>query len=151
VPHLSSKSPIAYVEIRVFSHATEDSEKVQTATRNLLPETLLTESTIKQTALTGHYGNSITLIETTLTNRQALPSILNKLSLYLSALDKEQLATNINQHIEKHNLYLRFDKQNAYLGTAKLAANDPIHVKIHFKNKAQPEIVDICQKAGLLP
>jgi RNA binding exosome subunit len=151
VPYLSSKFPIAYVEIRVFSHATEDKEKVQAATRNLLPETLAAEAIIKQTTLTGHHGNPITLIETTLNNRQVLPSIIEKLATSLSALDIEQLATNINQHIEKHNLYLRFDKQNAYLSTTKLATNDPIHMKIHFKNKTQQDIVDICQKAGLLP
>jgi RNA binding exosome subunit len=42
---MSSKPPIAYIDIRVFAHATENPQKVQTATQNLfspeLSETLI--------------------------------------------------------------------------------------------------------------
>ena len=66
-PHLSSysssKYPIAYIEIRVFSHATEDIEKVETAIRNTLPETLATEIVFSKTNLNGHHGNPITIVE----------------------------------------------------------------------------------------
>ena len=37
---MSSKPPIGYIDIRVFAHATEDPEKVQTAVSNLLPKEL---------------------------------------------------------------------------------------------------------------
>ena len=33
-------SEIGFIDIRVFAHATEDTDKVQTAVRNLLPEEL---------------------------------------------------------------------------------------------------------------
>jgi RNA binding exosome subunit len=148
---LSSKPPIAYITIRVFSHATEDPEKVQTAIRNTLPEQLTANITFTQTSLTGHHGNPITIYEAKLTDKQALPAALEKIAVALSPLDKEQLNSEMNQHIEKRNLYLRFDKQNAFLGTLKMSSDDPIHFKIHFKNKTPEEIIEICRKAGLLP
>jgi RNA binding exosome subunit len=51
------------VEIRVFSHATEDLEKVQTAVRNILPEPLTEELAFSKAALTGHHGNPITCLK----------------------------------------------------------------------------------------
>ena len=147
----SSKYPIAYVEIRVFSHATEDLEKVQVAVRNVLPEALAENLAFTKLSLIGHYGNPIVLLEAKLSDKVLLPSALGKIASALSALDKEQLNSEVKQHIEKHNLYLRLDKQNAFLGTLKLATNDPIHFKIHFKNKTPEQIMDICRQAGLLP
>lgn len=148
---MSSKNPTAYITITTFSHATEDPEKVQTAIRNTLPEALTENLTFTQTALTGHHGNAITIYEVKLTDKQALPITLEKIGQSLTSLDKETLSNEITQHIEKRNFYLRFNKQNAYQGTLKLSTNDPIHFKIHFKNKTSQEIVDICRKAGLLP
>ena len=147
----SSKYPIAYLEIRVFSHATEDMAKVENAVKNTLPEPLAAEVIFNKTNCVGHHGNPIVLMETKLVNKQALPSALEKIASTLSSLDKEELANEIDQHIEKHNLYLRFDKQNAFLGTMKMAREDAIHFKIHFKNKTPEEIIAICKQAGLLP
>jgi RNA-binding protein len=145
----SSKYPIAYVEIRVFSHATEDLAKVECAVRNTLPEALVESLVLSKLSLTGHHGNPIVLLEATLKDKVLLPSALEKIVSALSSLDKEQLCLDMKQHIEKHNLFLRFDKQNAFLGTLKLTTNDPIHFKIHFKNKTPEQIVDLCGQAGL--
>lgn len=150
-PLSSSKYPIAYITITVFSHATEDPEKVQTAVRNTLPEALAADVKFEKNAVTGHHGNPIVFFETKLTDKPALLGALEKIAQELSPLDKQTLSEDLQQHIEKHNLYLRFNKQNAYLGTLKLATNDPIHFKIHFKNKTPEQIMELCQKAGLLP
>ncbi len=146
-----SKYPIAYVEIRVFSHATEDLEKVQTAVRNILPEELTAELAFSKAALTGHHGNPITLLEVKLEDRKLLPLILEKIGSALGALDKEALAEEFKLRLEKRSLFLRFDKQSAYLGTIKLGSNDPIRLKIHFKNRTPQEIETICKEAGLIP
>jgi RNA binding exosome subunit len=66
-------------------------------------------------------------------------------------LDKETLNSEMKLHLEKRNLYLRFDKQSAYMGELKFSSNAPIHFKIHFKNKTPEEITAICREAGLLP
>jgi len=143
--------PIAYIDIRVFAHATEDPAKVQTAVRNLLPEELAENLVFEKTNCTGHHGNPITLVTAKLADRKLLPKALEKIGAGLGALDKEEFGSEIKLHLEKGNLYLRFDKQYAFLGTVKFTLNDPIHMKIHFKDKTSQEIEEICRQAGLLP
>ena len=146
-----SKPPIGYVDIRVFAHATEDVERVMFAVRNTLPEELVESAVFKKTALTGHHGNPITLIEVELANRQTLMGVLGKIGSGLTVLDKETLSREMRLHLEKGNLYLRFDKQRAFLGELRFSSNDPIHFKVHFRNKTADEIIEICREAGLLP
>ena len=148
---MSTKPPIAYIDIRVFAHATEDPDKVQTAVRNLLPTELAQILVFEKTSCTGHHGNPIILFTAKLTEKKLLPTALEKIGKDLAALDKEELNRDIKLHIEKGNLYLRFDKQSAFLGTLKFIQNDPIHLKIHFKNKTAQEIMEISRQAGLLP
>ncbi|MGO8806033.1 MAG: RNA-binding domain-containing protein [Candidatus Bathyarchaeia archaeon] len=148
---MSSKPPIAYMDIRVFAHATEDPQKVQCAIKNLMPDELAQIILFETTNLTGHHGNSITLFTTKLEDKKLLPKMLEKIGTGLSSLDKEQLCTNLKLHLEKGNLYLRFDKQSAFMGAFKFTQNDPIHVKIHFKNKTSEQIAELCKSSGLLP
>ena len=147
---MSSKLPIAYIELRVFAHATEDQEKVQAAVRNLLPQELAETLLFQNTPLTGHYGNPITLLCAKLEDKKLLLMALQKIGEGLHSLDKEELSRDLKLHLEKGNLFLRFDKQAAFLGTVKFTQNDPIHFKVHFKNKTASEIEDICKTAGLL-
>lgn len=151
MPSKPTKSPIGYVNIRVFAHATDDQEKVIQAVRNILPVELGESAVFKKTELTGHHGNPITLIETELTDRQKLMSVLEKMGVGLTSLDKEALGAEMELHLEKGNLYLRFDKQRAFLGELRFSSNDPIHFRVHFRNKSSDEIVAICKEAGLLP
>ena len=148
---MSSKPPIAYMDIRVFAHATEDPEKVQAAVRNLLPDELAQTLVFEKTSLTGHYGNPIILFTAKLTDKKTLPAALEKIGSGLNSIDKEELCRDLKLHLEKGNLYLRFDKQSAFLGTLKFSQNDPVHFKIHFKNKTSAEIEDVCRETGLLP
>jgi RNA binding exosome subunit len=148
---MSAKPPIAYIDIRVFAHATEDPAKVQTAVRNLLPEELAQTLVFEKTGCTGHHGNPIILFTVKLTNKKLLPAAVEKIGRELSALDKEELDRDIKLHLEKSNLYLRFDKQSAFLGALRFAQHDPIHLKIHFKNKTAQKITDFSKQTGLLP
>lgn len=148
---MSAKPPIAYIDIRVFAHATEDPAKVQIAVRNLLPPELAENLVFEKSSCTGHHGNPIILFTVKLTDRKLLPTALEKFGSNLSALDKEELNRDIKLHLEKGNLYLRFDKQSTFLGAPKFSHTDPIHLKIHFKNKTAREIVEISKQTGLLP
>jgi RNA binding exosome subunit len=148
---LPSKTPIGYINVRAFAHATEDPEKVLTAIRNTLPKELGENAIFQKTSLTGHHKNPIILFETKLTDKQQLPAALEKIAAGLSSIDKETLDNEIKLHLEKRNLYLRFNKQSAYQGELRFSSNDPIHFKIHFKNKTPEEIVEICRNTGVLP
>jgi RNA binding exosome subunit len=148
---LSSVVPIAYVDVRVFAHATEDLERVLSAVRSILPSEWADSVTFKKTALTGHHGNPITLFEARIKNKKEARAFLEKLASGLSIMDKESLNSEIAQHLENGNLYIRLDKQSAYLGEFRLGSTDPIHLRMHFKKPSAEEVVDICRKFGLLP
>jgi RNA binding exosome subunit len=151
IESLSSKNPIGYIDIRVFAHATEDPEKVLIAVRNMLPPETLDAITFKKSSLTGHHGNPIILFEARVNDKNAVQAIFGKIAASLGIMDKEMLSREIENHLERGNLYLRLDKQSAYLNEAKIAKADAIHFKIHFKKEKPKEIVEICRKFGLLP
>jgi RNA binding exosome subunit len=148
---LSSKIPIGYIDIRVFAHATEELEKILNAVRNILPEELVDTITFKKTSLTGHHGNPITLLEARVKEKNAVQAVFKKLASSLSPLDKELLRNEIRQHLDGGNLYIRLDKQSAYLNEVKLCTTDPIHFRIHFQKHKPEEIIEICRKFGLFP
>lgn len=140
-----------YIEIRVFVHATEDTEKVLAAVRNILPENQGKSLVLKKTALTGHHKNPIMLFKGKLSAKKDLLGILQRMARSLNTLDKETLRNEFERHLERKNLYLRLDKQLAYLGETKLSSNDPIHFKIHFKNRSSDEIFKIIREIGVIP
>ncbi|MDR0493292.1 MAG: hypothetical protein LBH74_06620 [Nitrososphaerota archaeon] len=148
---MSSKLPIGYIDIRVSAHATEDAGKVECAAKNLFPAELQETLIFQKTKLTGHHTNPIILFTAKLTERKLLPLVLEKLGNDLNTLDKEQLNQDIKLHLEKGNLYLRFDKQAAILGLLKFTQNDPIHLRIHFKNRTTGEILELVKQSRLLP
>jgi RNA binding exosome subunit len=148
---LSSKIPIGYIDIRVFAHATEEVDKILNAVHNILPAEVVDTITFKRTSLTGHHGNPITLLEARVKEKNAVQAVFKKLASNLSPLDKELLGNEIRQHLEGGNLYIRLDKQSAYLNEVKLCETDPIHYRIHFQKHNPEEIIEICRKFGLLP
>ncbi|MEM3623487.1 MAG: RNA-binding domain-containing protein [Candidatus Bathyarchaeia archaeon] len=148
---MSSKIPIGYIDIRVFAHATEEVDKILNAVRNTLPAELADTITFKKTNLTGHHGNPIILLEARVKEKNAVQTVFKKLASSLSPLDKELLKNEIKQHLDGGNLYIRLDKQSAYLNEVKLCTTDPIHFRIHFQKHNPEEIIEICRKFGLLP
>ena len=122
---MSSKPPIAYMDIRVFAHATEDPRESPSAVKNLMPDELAQTILFETTNLTGHHGNPITLFTAKLEDKKLLPKMLEKIGSGLNSLDKEELCTNLKLHLEKGNLYLRFDKQSAFIGNIKVYSKRP--------------------------
>jgi hypothetical protein len=143
--------PIGYIDIRAFAHATEDLDKVLTAVHNVLPPENRDKVVFRKVNLTGHHGNPIILIEARIKEKEIVQAVFEKLSSNLTTLDKEQLNTEIVQHIEKGNLYIRIDKQSAYLNQTKLSTEDSIHFQIHFKKSAPEEVIEASRRFGLLP
>jgi RNA binding exosome subunit len=137
--------------VRVFAHATEDEEKVLTAVRSVLPTELVDAVVFRKTQLTGHHGNPITLFETRVKDKKAAQTVLERLASGLSVLDKEELSREVEQHLEKGNLYVRLDKQSAYLGKLRLSSVDPVHLRVHFQKSRPEEVVEVCRRFGLLP
>ena len=148
---LSSSVPVALVEVSFFAHATEDENKVVEATRNLLPATQVENVAFSKSSLRGHHGNPITLFEARINEKEILSAVLETLSSGLSVFDKENLAREVELHLEKGSLYLRFDKQAAFQGQFKLGVSDPIRVRLRFKKNKLEDIVQLCKEIGLFP
>lgn len=148
---LSSKAPVGYVDLRVFAHATEDPERVLTAVRNLLPSESVDSIVFRRSSLSGHHGNPIVLFEARVKDRKLVQAVFAKLCSGLGLMDKEVLAGEISGHLERGNLYLRLDKQSAFLGEVRLGSVDPVHVRVHFKKHGTDEVVGVCREFGLLP
>lgn len=148
---LSSKIPIAYIDVRVFAHATEDLDKVLTSVRSILPPEQVDNIVFSKTGLTGHHGNPIVLVEAKIKDRHVAQAILERLASGLSTMDKENLGNEVADHLERGNLYLRIDKQSAFQGVFRFSNSDSIHLRVHFKKHTSEEVVGICRKLGLLP
>ena len=142
--------PVADIEIRVFAHATEDPNKVIEAVQKLLPEEHLDEINFKRRRLKGHYGNPIRLIETKIRKREILTKTLAKIAEKINEIDKDLLSREIDRHIDRGSLYLRFDKQAALQNEIRLQSADPIHVRIRFGKERTEEIYAICKELGLV-
>ena len=144
------KVPITYIDVRAFTHATEDQEKVLKAIHNTLPAELIDKVIFKEKRLTGHHGNPIILFETKI-KKDAVSAVFEKLSSRLESLDKELLANEIKRHLDRGNLYIRLDKQSAFLNELRIGSVDPIHLRIHFRKHSPEEIIKVCRKSGMLP
>lgn len=146
-----SQIPITCVEISFFAHATEDENKVIEAVRKLLPALQVAHLVFKKSSLRGHHGNPITLFEANIEEKEAVRAVVENLASGLNSLDKEKLLREVKLHVEKGNLYLRFDKQKAFQGQFKLGVSDPIRFRLRLKKSELEDIVQICREIGMLP
>ena len=146
---MSSKFSISYIETRVFKHATEEANKVLKAVYNLLPEETSNNVVFKKTTLTGHYGNPIIVFTTKIDDKRVIKAFIEKLAVNLNPFDKEELEKDIKRYVDKSNLYIRFDKQYAYLKKYKLGHSDPIHFRIQFKTSRIKDILNLCKEFGM--
>ena len=141
--------PITYVDIRLSIHATEDLEKAKKAVCKLLPEDRIEEIAFKTEALKGHYGNPIVLFETRVKDEGIIRAFMEKLSQNLDEQDKNRILTEPDIFLEKNNFYIRLDKQAALEDKFRLRRDDPVHIRIHFKNKDKERILEFCRELGL--
>lgn len=128
------------IELKFFGYSTEDQVKVRIAARNILPPILI-NAHIKYQELNGYYGDSITSYVIRIKNREEAKIAFNHLIRNLSTQDHSQLLHELDRRIDKtRNLYLRLDKQKAYLGKTVLDRHDAIRVKVklHLNHKDDP-------------
>ncbi len=131
---------IERVEVTATAHATEDLEKVGEAIANVLGIEDLEE--IEVSEVKGHHGNPILYLRLVLKGkkaREAAENIIKKMDEF----DFELIKRDLEQRSEGSKLYLRFDKQRAYLGELSLSSgSDVVRVVIVFKRKVTPELLE---------
>jgi len=151
VYHILPRSSIAFIDVSLFAHATEDEDKVMRAVQNLFPLKYLDSITFRRQNLHGHHKNPIVLFETRIKDKEIIQTFVENLSSSLSVVDKENLLEEISQYVEKGSLYLRLDKQAAFQGNFKLCTADPIRMRIRFRKSKLEDVVRVCRELGILP
>jgi len=125
---------ISALYLESFCHATEDCEKVKKAMFNLIPSEIWKKVNVKEIPLEGHYRNPITIIRVDLKDRERAQKAVEYIFSKLDEIDKRTIIGSLDLRMDSSsNLYLRFDKQQAYLGNIRLLhGDDVVKVKISF-------------------
>jgi RNA binding exosome subunit len=128
---INRKKTVILLQVSLIVHATEDVTKVIRAVKNVIPGTSSENHSFTQTPLQGYYKNPIIRLETSLSEQTMANASLKHLLQTLDKNDRSHLALMLEDFIDaKKNLFLRFNKQDAFLGKTSLCTSDPIHIKI---------------------
>jgi len=111
---------------RAFVYGTESEEKVRKAIHTLLPMAHPEKEIIQ-----GYYKNQVLILYGKISKKRELKILLKKLQ-NLSPDDKKKIKKELYHRIDsKGNLFLRFDKQRAFLGDLKLVEHgDALHLRL---------------------
>ncbi|MEM0456149.1 MAG: RNA-binding domain-containing protein [Nitrososphaerota archaeon] len=119
------------VTARVICHATEDEKKVLKALENVLGS--IEKGKLKREQLIGHYGDPIVLLTLELNDEDQAKAVLDKLEKCLSVIEKSTLVSEaFEEKGQEGILYVRLDKQSAYLGSLRLSDSDAIKLEIRI-------------------
>lgn len=125
---------LSEVILSTHCHATEDLEKVKKALLNSIPPELRTVANIRSEVLHGYHGNPIIKLEAKFGGGDAYKVIRYLLSS-ISDVDRRYLFASLDIRYNRKNneLFLRLDKQEAYLGNIVLyEGDDSIKISISF-------------------
>lgn len=121
---------------RTFCHMTEDLAKVKEAMTNVLGDF---ELRISKTV--GHHGNPITVIESTVDEINGISGFFAKVDDHDLSLVEDTLATRVDDGC---NLFLKIDKQEAFLGKVKLGHGDDV-ISLRIRVAAFPATCEVAQ------
>lgn len=134
------------VELSAIAHATDDLEKVQAALTFILPESLKGRQLFTRRYLEGHHGNPIVTFDARLTRVPEIEDFATFFFRQLSKSEKLRIERDLELHSDADgNLYIRIDKQQAFLGVVELGEEDPIRVKLKF-NRLSGEVTELMKK-----
>lgn len=134
------------VEVSTIVHATEVLDRVLRAVRNTAPADLWPEieRSMEIMDLEGHYGNPLKRIKIRLGGRAA-EELARHIMSRLEKADFETLVLTLHRRFDprESRLYIRFSKQDAYMGRIKcLDGDDVIRVVITIPGVKSSENVE---------
>ena len=130
---MKTTQAIQSVELSTIAHATDDLDKVQIALSHLLPDSLRGRQLFTRRYMEGHYNNPIVTFAARLTDPVEVEELTRFLLSRLPGSEKLSIEKELRLHSDTEgNLYLRIDKQQAFLETITLNDEDPIRAKLKF-------------------
>ena len=136
------------MEIELIAHATEDLDKVLQAAKAVLPPGAEVKVRFKVKSFKGHHGNPIKLIRTRIRDRELAQAVFEHIISGLPEEDRLELLAGLRRRMSGGSLYLRLDKQQAFLGRLRLCASDPIWIKISFSSSKAEEVREAIRRAA---
>jgi len=128
-------------EVSTLCHATEDLDKVKVALMNVLPEEIRPEleGTLSVSMLEGHYGNPIFVLKVRIEKPELAEALLKRLLTSLPTGDLIVLERTLKLRLDPSgHLYLRLDKQRAYLSEIRVYdGDDVIRVRVKLSPQAR--------------
>jgi len=130
---MSAERALQSVQISTIAHATDDLDKIQTALRFILPESLKEREIFTRKYMQGHHGNPIVTFEAKLTKHQEVDQFTDHFKKQLTKNEKLTIKRDLGMHSDDEgNLYIRLNKQQAFRGYVELGDEDPIRVRLKF-------------------
>ena len=114
------------ISYRAFVYGTENKEKVLESIKTLFPNSIP-----QCEAAEGYYKNTLLILSNKIENKREIKDFVEKLSKLNVPARKRILNSLDDKMDDSGNLFLRFDKQRAFLGDLKVVDHgDSIHLKI---------------------
>jgi len=121
---------IQYIHFRCIAHATEDLERVKKAM-----EFITGAESFNIRKEKGYYGNEIIILELQLKKKKEIEEFWRRMKEFGII---EEIMSILDEIVDPHGiLYLRFDKQEAYLGNVALATHGDV-IALRTKIKSYP-------------
>jgi len=119
--------------IQVLCHATEDQDKVLRAVRNVLGNAA-DKVSISSETLKGHYGDPVTIMRMYLLDESACEEVFLRILSSLSRFEQEEIwSERVKRGKHGGKLYIRLDKQEAFLGRIRQSDKDPIRIVVEAR------------------
>jgi len=109
--------------LEVFSHATESEDRVIEALERLLGVQI--GDRLSKQVLHGYHGNPVLYMRYSSEGGDAQREVEHIISS-LDRYDARELRESLDHRVVKGKLYLRLDKQDAYLGETRLSEQDDV-------------------------
>ncbi|MCJ7817675.1 MAG: hypothetical protein MUP60_02390 [Candidatus Thorarchaeota archaeon] len=127
---------ICKIEARVYSRATEVTERVGTAVLNIFPEGVRENVSISEEKVEGQSGDAISILSGELKDREKCETTFDFILKHMDKKDRRIVMRSLDLRFSDDCVFfLRIDKQGAFLGKIRLANNtDVINARFHFKD-----------------
>lgn len=127
---------VGKIEARAYSRSTEVEDRVIAAVLNLFPEDLREEVPIVATRTEGQSGDTILVIAAVIEKRVACERMLKELARRLPTDSRQLILDTLDQRLDEDcTLFLRIDKQAAYLGRIETPSGpDVISLRVHLRD-----------------
>ena len=127
---------IRKIEARVYSRATEITDRVATAILNLFPEDVRENVSITEEKAEGQSGDAISILSGLLKNQDDCERTFDFILTNMEKKDRRTIKRSLDLRLNNNCVFfLRIDKQGAFLEKIRLADNaDVIRARFYFRD-----------------